>query len=135
MVCIVNFVAKKVERSKGKGIHSVYIVLARSGKSKLGTKVQENIGGLRDDEVAVLEERWGEVRRVSMAAASEPSRDSLPGFIKRQRLSVFVLDASFLEDEPDMFTAAWNACVVNEFVGGSHADLKVEVAGEAFLEC
>jgi len=82
----------------------------------------------------MLEERRGEVRWVSMAAASEPSRDSLPGFVKRQELSIFVRDASFLEDEPDMFTAAWNACVIDEFVGGSHAVVKGE-ADEVFLEC
>jgi len=82
----------------------------------------------------VLEERRSEVRRVSMTAASEPSRDSFPGLIKRQELSVFVRDASLLEDEPDMFTAAWNACVLDEFVGGSHDDVKVEV-DDVFLEC
>lgn len=34
-----------------------------------------------------------------------------------------------------MLTAVWNACLVNEFVGGSHADLKGEVIDEASFEC
>ena len=131
-----NFVTKKVEGGEGKGVYSIYVIslrviLSRSSKSELGTKVQENIGGLRDDEVAVLEERRRKVRRISMAA-TEPVCDGLPRLIKRQELSVFVRHTSFLEHEPHMLTATWNARVINKFVGGRHADTKVE-ADEVFL--
>jgi len=70
MMRIVNLIAQKIKRSEGKCIHSVQVILPRSGKSELGPKIQENIGSLGNDEVAVLEEGRGEIRRVSMLSAA-----------------------------------------------------------------
>lgn len=67
-----------------------------------------------------------------MSAASELGHDILSSFIERQKSSVFVWDADFLEDQSDMFTTAWNACIIDDLVGSIHTNMNVETDGDVF---
>lgn len=98
-------------------------VLLRS-ETMTGREVEENVGRLADEQIAVSENRWGERRgvvTVSGVGGIDLHGDVLSGCAGVDDGCVLVFDSSFLEDEADEFTSSWDAGPVDELVcGGGH---------------
>jgi hypothetical protein len=103
MVAIMDLVTQAIERRESEGVDSVSVIFPCPCKSELGTKIHEDIAGLGDDEIAVLEQRRSVIRWVCCLLAlvvisSEIVYDGVSGSVHAEGSCVGIRDTGFLED-------------------------------------
>jgi hypothetical protein len=120
---VVNLITQSIQSGEGKlidVINPIAFIVERGRKSKVLAEIEQNVGGLADDQIAVSQKRRrasGSVEVIANSVCTNQASQLGDDGPLVGHGEVFVLDAGFFETETDVLAPARDSRPVDQLVG------------------